>query len=642
MRRLRASLYCLIITDTSAGAHAQLLGRPSQFNKGASDVVHGALSLTPAFDNDVATASTMRSMLATLNNETFDGYGRPNSSDPTRAMEQTAVLPRDVSSLFAFIYSFSALRDWLKLLVIGGALETCRRLVYYCYNALFDAFFITADFDSEDTTGRWLLYWLSSLPQWPLGRHAGKVRKFAVSSVFVTVEDEEEDTLQEREEIFVDGTPSTNISKISYFPLFSTTYRFWYKRRWVSITRTKEEDRWLNNKSTIRLTMLSRNRGDLDDLLIEAKRAYRAWRNDSITIFMSDGMSTEWQEVASRRKRPLTSIILDAGVKELIFNDAKDFLRSKKWYTARGIPFRRGYLLHGAPGSGKTSLIHGLAGELGLDIYIVSLSKAGLDDGALHSLICALPERCIALMEDIDAAFTHGLTRETAGTELDPRKSLGDSNNEEGHGKQGTQADSKDTDTRITLSGLLNALDGISAQEGRLLFATTNRYTVLDPALIRPGRMDLHIEFRLASRYQAREMFRRFYISDDVEVEPTKEDETSEKNTPGNPTKLSTVGDLIDLSSDQATTVASLPPASPRDYPPELAGPTHATCTPTLTVEQTDSLATRFADAIPEREFSMASLQGYLMTYKTRPVQAVEDISQWICEQKEGRSKRAA
>ena len=68
--------------------------------------------------------------------------------------------------------------------------------------------------------------------------------------------------------------------------------------------------------------------------------------------------------------------------------------------------------------------------------------------------------------------------------------------------------------SRITLSGLLNALDGISAQEGRLLFATTNRYHTLDPALTRPGRMDLHVEFRLASRYQARELYKRFYVPD--------------------------------------------------------------------------------------------------------------------------------
>ena len=83
----------------------------------------------------------------------------------------------------------------------------------------------------------------------------------------------------------------------------------------------------------------------------------------------------------------MDSIVLDEGVKELILGDARDFLRSKTWYGDRGIPFRRGYLLWGVPGSGKTSIIHGLAGELGLDIYIVSLAKSGLDDSTLY-VVC--------------------------------------------------------------------------------------------------------------------------------------------------------------------------------------------------------------------------------------------------------------
>ena len=63
--------------------------------------------------------------------------------------------------------------------------------------------------------------------------------------------------------------------------------------------------------------------------------------------------------------------------------------------------------LHGVPGSGKTSLIHSIAGELGLDIYAGSLAKRGLDDSSLNELICALPLRRTALMEDIDATFHH-------------------------------------------------------------------------------------------------------------------------------------------------------------------------------------------------------------------------------------------
>lgn len=104
------------------------------------------------------------------------------------------------------------------------------------------------------------------------------------------------------------------------------------------------------------------------------------------------------------------SIILDPGVAELLVDDARDFLQSRAWYAARGIPFRRGYLLvgvynhisptlltrlhnvqYGAPGSGKTSIISSIAGELGLDIYIISLSRSGLDDSALSTLISDLP-----------------------------------------------------------------------------------------------------------------------------------------------------------------------------------------------------------------------------------------------------------
>jgi hypothetical protein len=70
----------------------------------------------------------------------------------------------------------------------------------------------------------------------------------------------------------------------------------------------------------------------------------------------------------------------------------------------------------------------------------------------------------------------------------------------------------QDRSSRISLSGLLNALDGVGAQEGRLLFATTNRYEALDAALRRPGRMDVHVEFKLASKYQVGELFKRFYL----------------------------------------------------------------------------------------------------------------------------------
>ena len=312
-----------------------------------------------------------------------------------------------------------------------------------------------------------------------------------------------------------------------------------------------------------------------------------------------------------------------------------------------GIPFRRGYLLYGAPGSGKTSIIHSLAGELGLDIYIISLSKAGLDDTSLNSLICSLPEQCVAIMEDIDAAFTHGLTRDISGTELeDPRlrdpsrrdddDDSKDDPNDKQDEKRGGSGDSGSGGCKITLSGLLNALDGISAQEGRILFATTNRYHTLDPALTRPGRMDLHVEFRLASRHQAREMYKHFYLPNTFESEgaPTHEDDEDDE-------VISDSGYATPTKEDPSPTASAPESTVVRDAAPNYSGATHSTRAPKLSRKRIEQLAERFASLIPEREFSMASLQGYLMSYKTRASQAVDDVEQWIKDTREARDRKS-
>ena len=251
-------------------------------------------------------------------------------------------------------------------------------------------------------------------------------------------------------------------------------------------------------------------------------------------------------------------------------------------------------------------------------------------------------------MEDIDAAFTHGLTRETVGTELeDPRdaeKRKERLDDPDGSGGKDAQRDRKQgaDSTRITLSGLLNALDGVSAQEGRLLFATTNRYSALDPALTRPGRMDLHVEFMLASRYQAKEMFKRFYVPED-EKEGEDADDVDEKGSDSGYSSSSrkedsTGGpDLIDLSVDSSSSTPAAPAAA---VPPNYTGLTHSARAPLLSKRQIERLATQFADTLPDREFSMASLQGYLMSYKIRPMEAVDDIARWVKRKTQERRSR--
>lgn len=122
--------------------------------------------------------------------------------------------------------------------------------------------------------------------------------------------------------------------------------------------------------------MVARNNTVIKQLVLEAKKMYEKDAEHRIHVFIPDQWGC-WRWNGSRQKRPLDSIVLEAGVKDMIVADCKDFLCSEDWYAERGIPYRRGYLLYGVPGSGKTSLIHALAGELGLDIYALSLSAKG-------------------------------------------------------------------------------------------------------------------------------------------------------------------------------------------------------------------------------------------------------------------------
>ena len=146
----------------------------------------------------------------------------------------------------------------------------------------------------------------------------------------------------------------------------------------------------------------------------------------------------------------------------------------QQWYADRGIPFRRGYLLHGVPGSGKSSLIHAIAGELMLDIYVVSLSSSWISDSTLTTLMGRVPARCIVLLEDLDAAFTRSTSRDSTSNGSPETNSTAPAEEPaeppSRHSRRHKTEHLSDVNT-LSLSGLLNALDGVAASEGRILFA---------------------------------------------------------------------------------------------------------------------------------------------------------------------------
>lgn len=198
--------------------------------------------------------------------------------------------------------------------------------------------------------------------------------------------------------------------------------------------------------------------------------------------------------------------ILPDGQYENILRDIQKFLLSEKWYKQVGIPWRRGYILEGIPGSGKTSTVIALASDLQMHVCIINLNNMTDDD--LSSALQEAPRRGIILLEDADCAVTS--------------KRESDSSSANDFLAKNQQVTQDNTNSKLTLSGFLNALDGVAAPDGRIMFMTTNYLEKIDPALLRPGRIDKKFHYTYATESQIYTLAKRFEISDSLATEYSK------------------------------------------------------------------------------------------------------------------------
>lgn len=257
-----------------------------------------------------------------------------------------------------------------------------------------------------------------------------------------------------------------------------------YNGTWIKVERTREQ-RMLEPWETVQMTTLGKHKSLFIDILENARQMALSEMSGKTVMYTVIG--TDWKPFGHpRQRRPLSSVVLDQGISETIVADVKDFISSYSWYRDRGIPYRRGYLLHGPPGCGKTSFIFSLAGELEYSICVLNLSDRAMSDDRLQHRLADAPENSIILLEDIDAAF---ISREESSVSDSAYKGL----------------------NRLTFSGLLNAIDGVTSTEGRIVFMTTNYVDRLDPALIRPGRVDSIQYIGHCTQHQLQQMFSKFY-----------------------------------------------------------------------------------------------------------------------------------
>ena len=502
------------------------------------------------------------------------------------------------------------------------------------------------------------------------------------------------------------------------FQPFFGTHRFQHNGRWFEFRREQREllngsyggSGLVRDEEIISLTCIGRSTKPLKDLIRTCQNHSVGKKSFKTTVQRPAVKERRmhgrypWTRVAKRPSRPMDTVVLDQDQKERVLKDINQYLHPATfpWYANRGIPYRRGYLFHGPPGTGKTSLSFAIAGIFGLDIYCISLLEPTLTEEDLSLLFNNLPRRCVVLLEDIDTAGL--VNRDANDADQDAEKVVEDEKKKDHDSDKDTdsstpeiiqsepaepseaevrlmtarvhaellralgslqtttantaretaraakKAKSKDSDDDkkkgISLSGLLNAIDGVASHEGRVLVMTTNHPEKLDEALIRPGRIDMKVAFTMASHDQIRKLFVRMY-SDDA----PQPNYVHAKLSAATPTEKAQQPHqaFAKLSNDEIQTLAVTNHLQqPRAEPTPPATPEYAAAIISLekssSSDNTDDLekiAAQFAEKLPDGEFTPAEVQGFLLMHKREPKKALEEVVAWRDKLKEAKAAKS-
>ncbi len=241
----------------------------------------------------------------------------------------------------------------------------------------------------------------------------------------------------------------------------------WYKKTPLLIELTRVDTHTETDKEEVVLSKLGRGHSLFDKLLSEIKE-HSNEDSDTMTMIRKYNHDECWT-TSKQPRRSLDSIFMPIDTRHQLLDCIKKFKNSEGWYVEHGIPYQLGILLYGPPGTGKTSLIRAIAAHMNTGLAVLSAQQ-------LTAVSDFENDKDIIVVEDIDS------NPATSGRDTKDNNKRGDAESE------------IRTILGGGISGILNALDGISISHGRVVIMTTNHIEKLDAALLRPGRIDVKLE----------------------------------------------------------------------------------------------------------------------------------------------------
>ncbi|PWZ07520.1 AAA-ATPase ASD, mitochondrial [Zea mays] len=247
---------------------------------------------------------------------------------------------------------------------------------------------------------------------------------------------------------------------------------------------------------------------------VMAKNRQRRLYTNILREGFDDGFYRDvWTHVPFEHPKTFDKLAMDPAKKKDVIDDLDMFKQSKDYYNRVGKPWKRGYLLYGPPGTGKSTMVAAMANHLGYDVYDFELTSVKTNTD-LRKLLIETKSKSIMVFEDIDCSLQVTGKRKSKEEEEGSKDGNGD---DPYAAKQKEEEEDAKSSSKVTLSGLLNFIDGIwsACGEERLVVFTTNHVDKLDPALIRTGRMDKKIEMSYCD-FESFKFLARMHLRDDV------------------------------------------------------------------------------------------------------------------------------